>query len=72
MTKQKIVQVNDIKIGNELPFTLIAGPCAMESEDHAMFMSEKLVKMTDKLGIPFIFKSSFDKANRTSIKSPRY
>ena len=67
MTVENIeVKVNDIK-----PFTLIAGPCVMENLDHALFMAEKILKITKKLGINFIYKSSFDKANRTSMKSER-
>ena len=62
---------NKVTFGNDLPFVLIAGPCAMESRDHAMSMAENLIKITDKLGIPFVFKTSFDKANRTSISSKR-
>lgn len=58
-------------MGNDLPFVLIAGPCQMESRDHALMMAEKLVKITDKLGIGFIYKSSFDKANRTSLSGKR-
>lgn len=50
---------------------VIAGPCVMESEEHVMFMASELKKITDELGITFIFKSSFDKANRTSINSYR-
>lgn len=68
---QKIVELKNIKIGNELPFTLIAGPCQIENLDHALFLAEKIVKLTSKLGIPFIYKSSFDKANRTSAGSAR-
>lgn len=60
-----------VTIGNHLPLTLIAGPCQIESRDHALFMAEQLVKITSELEIPFIFKASFDKANRTSINSPR-
>ncbi len=68
----KHVKISDkIVFGNDLPFVLIAGPCAMESRDHAMFMAESLIKMTDRLGIPFVFKTSFDKANRTAISSKR-
>lgn len=67
----KTVKVNNIQIGNNLPFVLIAGPCAIESLDHAMFMSKSIKQITDKLNIPFIYKSSFDKANRTSIDSQR-
>ena len=68
----KHVRITDkVIFGNDLPFVLIAGPCAMESRDHAMFMAEALTKITDKLGVPFVFKTSFDKANRTSISSGR-
>jgi 2-dehydro-3-deoxyphosphooctonate aldolase (KDO 8-P synthase) len=59
------------RFGNALPFALIAGPCAMESRDHALFMAEKLLGITEKLGIPLVFKSSFDKANRTSAGGRR-
>jgi 2-dehydro-3-deoxyphosphooctonate aldolase (KDO 8-P synthase) len=69
MTKQ--IKIGKVTIGNNLPFTLIAGPCQMESRDHALMMAEKLVTMTSKLGVPFIYKSSFDKANRTSLNSKR-
>ena len=72
MTVENIeVKVNDIKISNQEPFTLIAGPCVVENLDHALFMAEKILKITQKLGINFIYKSSFDKANRTSMKSER-
>ena len=52
-------------------FRLIAGPCVIESKENAMMIAEHLKEVTDKLGIPFTFKASFDKANRTSIKSYR-
>ena len=52
-------------------FSLIAGPCQMESRDHAYMMAEALVAMTDKLGIGLVYKSSFDKANRTSLSGKR-
>jgi len=68
---QKHVKIGGVTAGNDLPFILIAGPCQMESRDHAMMMAEKLAKMTSELGIGFIYKSSFDKANRTSLKSKR-
>ena len=67
----KTIKVKQLDINNELPFTLIAGPCAMESEDHAMMMQTEIKKITTKLNIPFIFKTSFDKANRTSVNSKR-
>jgi 2-dehydro-3-deoxyphosphooctonate aldolase (KDO 8-P synthase) len=57
--------------GNDLPFALIAGPCALESRDHALFMAEKLAEITEKLGLDLVFKSSFDKANRTSASGRR-
>lgn len=65
------VSVNSLKIGNDLPFTLIAGPCVMESRQHALEMSQALVELTSSLGIGFIYKTSFDKANRTSIQGIR-
>ncbi|MCC8372180.1 MAG: 3-deoxy-8-phosphooctulonate synthase [Rickettsia endosymbiont of Pseudomimeciton antennatum] len=68
---QKIIDLHNIKIGNALPFILIAGPCQIETLDHALFMADKLVTLTAKLNIPFIYKSSFDKANRTSANSIR-
>lgn len=71
MTTIKHVQVGDITIGNDKPVTIFAGPCAMESQDHAMDMAGALKEMTDKLGIGFVYKSSFDKANRSSSSSPR-
>jgi len=65
------VHVGDFKVGNDLPFTLIAGPCAMETLGHALDMAGALKEMTEKLGINLIYKTSFDKANRTSITSNR-
>jgi len=58
-------------VSNSKKMFLIAGPCQMESRDHAMMMAENLVKMAEKFKINFVFKSSFDKANRTSIKGKR-
>jgi 2-dehydro-3-deoxyphosphooctonate aldolase (KDO 8-P synthase) len=68
---QKHIKAGGITFGNALPFALIAGPCQMESRDHALMMAEKLVKLAKKLGIPFVYKTSFDKANRTSLKGKR-
>jgi 2-dehydro-3-deoxyphosphooctonate aldolase (KDO 8-P synthase) len=59
------------RFGNALPLTLIAGPCALESRDHALEMAHALREITAKLGMGFVFKSSFDKANRTSSASAR-
>ncbi|KAA5607100.1 3-deoxy-8-phosphooctulonate synthase [Roseospira marina] len=58
-------------LGNDRPLALIAGPCQMESRDHALEVAEALVGMTAALGMPLIFKTSFDKANRTSISGAR-
>lgn len=71
-TTPKHVSVSDnVVFGNDLPFCLIAGPCQMESRDHAMMMAEKLVALTQELDIPLIFKTSYDKANRTSANAQR-
>ena len=67
----KSATLGDILIGEKQPFTLIAGPCVIESEALVMETAAFLKELTDKLQIPFIFKSSFDKANRTSITSFR-
>jgi 2-dehydro-3-deoxyphosphooctonate aldolase (KDO 8-P synthase) len=71
MSTTKHVHVGKLEIGNDLPLTLIAGPCALESRDHAMEMSHALKELTDDLNIGLIYKTSFDKANRTSIDGPR-
>ena len=71
MKPNQVVQVGNVKISNHLPLSLIAGPCAMESEDHALDMAGALKEMTDRLGLGFIYKTSFDKANRTSASSAR-
>ncbi|WP_119418782.1 3-deoxy-8-phosphooctulonate synthase [Desertibaculum subflavum] len=69
--KPRHVKAGNVTFGNDLPFVLIAGPCALESRDHAFDMAGKLQALTAKLGLPFVYKTSFDKANRTSIKSNR-
>ena len=63
--------VGDVRIGNDLPLVVIAGPCAIESRAHALDMARKLAEITGRLGIGFVYKSSFDKANRTSLASGR-
>ena len=68
---QKKVTINDIVFCNDAPFALIAGPCQMESAEHGMEMATALKELTTKLGIPFVFKASFDKANRTSVNGIR-
>ena len=65
------VHVGGVTFANAAPFTLIAGPCALESRDHALEMASALNELTYELGIGFVFKSSFDKANRTSLSSAR-
>ena len=65
------VQIGDLTVANDRPFTLIAGPCAIESRQHALETSQAIQEITSKLGIPLIYKSSFDKANRTSISADR-
>ena len=65
------IEIGNVTVANDAPFVLIAGPCALESRAHAMEMSAALVEITSKLGIGLIYKSSFDKANRTSLDSPR-
>lgn len=71
MTAIRHITIGSVEIGNDLPFVLIAGPCQVESRDHALFMAEALIKITNMLNIPFIYKSSFDKANRTSVHGKR-
>ena len=71
MTAPRHVRIGDFAVGNNLPLVLIAGPCAIESRDHALEVAQALVEMTRPRGIPLIYKSSFDKANRTSAASAR-
>src|SRR5512137_17217 len=71
MTAMKKISVGDIKVGGGEPFVLIAGPCVIESEKLARRVAASLKELTAELGIPFIFKSSYDKANRTSVRSFR-
>ena len=65
------VQVGSLGISNTLPLILIAGPCQIESRDHALEMAQALKEITTKAGVGLIYKSSFDKANRTSAATPR-
>ena len=69
--QQKIINVGDISISNELPFVLFGGMNVLESRDLAMQVAERYVDITGRLGIPYVFKASFDKANRSSIHSFR-
>lgn len=71
MTQAKHVSIGPVTIGNDLPLVLISGPCQIESRDHALRLAETLSGVTARAGVPFIFKSSFDKANRTSVSGQR-
>src|SRR5215468_199813 len=66
-----IVAVGETRFGNGLPLALIAGPCALESRDHALEMASALKEIASKLRIGLVYKTSFDKANRTSARSNR-
>ncbi|HKU99151.1 MAG TPA: 3-deoxy-8-phosphooctulonate synthase [Vineibacter sp.] len=68
---QRSVRVGQIEIANDKPLAVIAGPCALESRAHALEVSAALKEISSKLGIGLIYKTSFDKANRTSANSPR-
>jgi 2-dehydro-3-deoxyphosphooctonate aldolase (KDO 8-P synthase) len=65
------IDVGNVVFGNDLPIVLIAGPCQMESRDHALECAAALVEMTGKAGIGLVYKTSFDKANRTSVSGQR-
>lgn len=67
----KTVTVGGIEIANDRPFALVAGPCQMESRAHALETAERLTEICAGIGIPLIYKSSFDKGNRTSLDAPR-
>src|SRR3954452_3240912 len=66
-----VVGVGEVRFGNALPLALIAGPCALESRAHALEMAAALKDIAARLGIGLVYKTSFDKANRTSSKSAR-
>ena len=70
-TANPSVKVGNVTFSKDGPFALIAGPCQMETRDHAFDMAGRLKEITDKLGIGLVYKSSFDKANRTSLKAQR-
>src|SRR3984957_20352535 len=71
MPAPRHVHIGNLTLGNDRPLALIAGPCALESRAHALEMSHALVELTGRLGIGLIYKTSFDKANRTSLGSAR-
>ena len=67
----KNVEIGGLTVGNDRPLTLIAGPCQLETEAHALMIAETLVKICETVGAQFVFKASYDKANRTSLKGKR-
>ena len=71
MFNSSVVKIGDISVGGENPLVFILGPCQIENRDHALFMAEKIVSVCEPSSSKFIFKSSFDKANRSSITSSR-
>ncbi|MGD9743644.1 MAG: 3-deoxy-8-phosphooctulonate synthase [Geminicoccaceae bacterium] len=71
MTKPREVKIGKVTFGNDRPLALIAGPCALESRAHAMEMCGALTELAASLGIGLVYKTSFDKANRTSVKGDR-
>ncbi|MGQ9365365.1 3-deoxy-8-phosphooctulonate synthase [Azospirillum sp. ST 5-10] len=71
MTTVRTVRIGSLSVANDRPFVLIAGPCQMESREHALEMAGTLAEICGRLGIGLIYKSSFDKANRTSINAAR-
>jgi 2-dehydro-3-deoxyphosphooctonate aldolase (KDO 8-P synthase) len=71
VTQSRHVQVGPVTFGQDLPFALIAGPCALEGREHALMMARELKALCARVGVPLVFKSSFDKANRTSATTGR-
>ena len=71
MTATRPVRIGSVIIGGGAPLALIGGPCAIESDKHALMMAERLQRVTASAGVPFIYKSSYDKANRSSVHSYR-
>lgn len=71
MTQPKHVRIGQVTCGNDLPLTVIAGPCQLESLDHAMMIADQMAEACAKAGASFVFKASYDKANRTSLSGRR-
>ena len=71
MKTNPVVSAGKVSFGNALPLALIAGPCQMESREHAFMMAGRLKEICQRLGIGLVYKSSFDKANRTSLAGTR-
>jgi len=71
MQLNKTIRVGNVEIANDKPLTIIAGPCAMESREHALEMASAIKEISERVGVGVIYKSSFDKANRSSLKGGR-
>jgi 2-dehydro-3-deoxyphosphooctonate aldolase (KDO 8-P synthase) len=71
MPRTSEVVVGPVRLGGGRPFAFIGGPCVIESRDHALRHAEAMRRITERVAVPFIFKSSYDKANRTSVAAPR-
>ncbi|MBO9455214.1 3-deoxy-8-phosphooctulonate synthase [Paracoccus sp. R12_1] len=71
MTKHRHIRIGNLDCGNDLPLTVIAGPCQLETLDHALMIAEMMAEACDKAGARYVFKASYDKANRTSLKGRR-
>jgi len=71
VTRTRAVRIGSVTIGGGAPLALIGGPCAIETEKHALMVAERLQRVTADAGVPFIYKSSYDKANRSSLRSYR-
>ena len=71
MSRTRPVRIGSVVIGGGAPLALIGGPCAIENEKHALMVAERLQRITGDAGVPFIYKSSYDKANRSSARSYR-
>lgn len=69
--EQRTIKIGNFEINNRLPFALFAGPCQIESRQHAIDMCGAMIEITKELGVNYVFKASFDKANRTSLNGPR-
>ena len=71
LLNRNAIEIGDLKVGNDLPFVLLMGPCQIEGRDHALMMAEKIAEACRSNGRQFIYKSSYDKANRSSIATER-
>ena len=69
--RSKLIKIGDVEVGAGRPLAVIAGPCVIESRDSALEHAARLKEAADRVGVPFIFKSSYDKANRSSVTSYR-